>query len=103
MPLPEGKALSSTFHRAISLTLLPAAFVSAVLFTPAVRAQTPAPATDNVRPTYLKLCAGCHGSDARGTQQGPGLAGNPSVRRRSMQNLRNIIIRGIPAAGMPAF
>ena len=27
----------------------------------------------------------------------------PRVRRRSMQNLKNIILKGIPAAGMPAF
>ncbi len=52
---------------------------------------------------WSKLCAGCHGEDARGTQQGPGLAGNPGVRRRSAQNLRNVILRGIPAAGMPGF
>jgi PQQ-dependent dehydrogenase (methanol/ethanol family) len=53
--------------------------------------------------TYAKLCAGCHGADALGSQQGPGLAGNPGVRRRSAQNLRNVIVRGIPAAGMPGF
>jgi PQQ-dependent dehydrogenase (methanol/ethanol family) len=53
--------------------------------------------------TFAKLCAGCHGADARGSQQGPGLAGNLSVRRRSAQSLRNVITRGIPAAGMPGF
>ena len=52
---------------------------------------------------YAKLCAGCHGADAHGTQQGPGLAGNPSVRRRSAQRLRRLIQNGIPAAGMPSF
>ena len=78
---------------------------AALLLSPAVSAQAPpaAPSAADVRQTYLKLCAGCHGADARGTQQGPGLAGNPWVRRRSMQNLRNVILKGIPAAGMPAF
>ena len=78
---------------------------AALLLGPAVWAQAPpaAPAAADVRQTYLKLCAGCHGEDARGTQQGPGFAGNPWVRRRSMQNLRNVILKGIPAAGMPGF
>ena len=53
--------------------------------------------------TYAKLCAGCHGADAHGSQQGPGLAANANVRRQSVQNLRNLIRRGIPAAGMPPF
>src|SRR5262245_58444907 len=63
----------------------------------------PAPSAADARETYAKLCAGCHGADAHGSQQGPGLAGNPGVRRRSAQNLRNVILRGIPAAGMPPF
>jgi PQQ-dependent dehydrogenase (methanol/ethanol family) len=62
-----------------------------------------APAAGEVMQTYLKLCGGCHGADARGSQQGPGLAGNVRLRRRSMQNLRNVITRGIPSAGMPGF
>lgn len=53
--------------------------------------------------TYNKLCAGCHGDDARGSQQGPGLAGNASLRRRTPLSIRNVIVRGIPAAGMPGF
>jgi PQQ-dependent dehydrogenase (methanol/ethanol family) len=75
------------------------------LMSPALWAQEPpasTPGTD-IKQTYSKLCSGCHGDDARGTQQGPGLAGNPWTRRRSVQNLRNIIRNGIPAAGMPAF
>ena len=59
--------------------------------------------TPDLQQTYSKLCSGCHGDDARGTQQGPGLAGNPSARARSAQSLRNVIRNGIPAAGMPAF
>jgi PQQ-dependent dehydrogenase (methanol/ethanol family) len=52
---------------------------------------------------YARLCAGCHGADAHGSQQGPGLAGNDGVRRRSVQSLRNVILKGIPGAGMPPF
>src|SRR3989441_10549576 len=57
--------------------------------------------TPDIQQTYSKLGGGCHGDDARGTQQGPGLSGNPSVRGRSAQSLRNVIRNGIPAAGMP--
>src|SRR5437763_9319279 len=59
--------------------------------------------TADVQQTYSKLCSGCHGDDARGTQQGPGLSGNPSVRRRSAESIRTVIRNGIPAAGMPRF
>ncbi|MCX6613088.1 MAG: PQQ-binding-like beta-propeller repeat protein, partial [Acidobacteria bacterium] len=56
-----------------------------------------------MRQTYAKLCSGCHGADARGSQQGPGLSGNLRLRKRSVQSLRNVIVRGVPAAGMPGF
>jgi PQQ-dependent dehydrogenase (methanol/ethanol family) len=66
-------------------------------------ALTAYPQDAGVRAAYDKLCSGCHGADARGTQQGPGLAGNPWTRRRNAQTLRNIIVNGVPAQGMPAF
>ena len=78
------------------------AILIAVVLSPVLWAQNRHDSPD-IQPTYSRLCSGCHGDDARGTQQGPGLAGNPSVRRRSAENLRNVIRNGIPAAGMPAF
>src|SRR5579862_8910668 len=67
--------------------------------------QSPAavPSKVNAKQMYAKLCAGCHGADAHGTQQGPGLSGSPWLRRRPVSKLRNLIRTGIPAAGMPAF
>ena len=65
--------------------------------------QPASPSPADAQENYGKLCAGCHGADARGSQQGPGLAGNAGVRRRSAQSLRNVILKGIPAAGMPPF
>ena len=90
------------------IALIPATVLWAVLLvvsSPAVTAQAPSPAAsaEDVSETYAKLCSGCHGADARGTQQGPGLAGNVRVSRRSMRSLQNVISKGIPAAGMPAF
>ena len=66
-------------------------------------AQAPDVKQADVKQTYAKLCAGCHGADARGTQQGPGLAGNLRLKKRSLASLRTVIQKGVPAAGMPAF
>jgi PQQ-dependent dehydrogenase (methanol/ethanol family) len=62
-----------------------------------------APSNIDAKQMYAQLCAGCHGADAHGTQQGPGLSGNPFVRRQSIPKLRSLIRNGIPAAGMPPF
>jgi PQQ-dependent dehydrogenase (methanol/ethanol family) len=52
---------------------------------------------------FRKNCASCHGDDARGSAQGPGVANNPRVAEQSEAVLRAFIQRGNPAAGMPAF
>jgi PQQ-dependent dehydrogenase (methanol/ethanol family) len=79
--------------------ILIAAVLSPVLLGPVIRAQNP----PDIQQTYSTRCGGCHGDDGRGTQQGPALAGSPSVRARSAQSLRTVIRNGIPTAGMPAF
>ena len=69
-------------------------------------AQSPPAVTPDVAPSqkvYAERCAGCHGPDFRGTDQGPALIGNPPVRRMSLQRLRGIIRDGIPNTGMPPF
>ena len=63
---------------------------------------TPPKAADGTK-IYAERCAGCHGADARGTDQGPKLAGSHSVRNRSIQGLRDVIRNGIPSSGMPGF
>jgi glucose dehydrogenase len=52
---------------------------------------------------FVKHCAACHGDDARGTAQGPGLATNPRVAEQSEDQLREYLKRGNVAAGMPSF
>ena len=80
-------------------------FFTLLAFSALLPAQgsTSEPSAEEVSRTYAQLCSGCHGADAQGSQQGPGLAGNLRVRRRSMRSLQNVILRGVPAAGMPAF
>ena len=79
--------------------------LAALVSSQLLPAQTPpnAPSKVDANQVYAKLCAGCHGADAHGTQQGPGLSGNLRLRRRSASRLRSLIRNGIPAAGMPPF
>ena len=49
------------------------------------------------------MCAACHGADGTGGERGPALVGRSESRVHSVDDLRNIIRNGIPAAGMPAF
>jgi len=65
-------------------------------------AATPSKPVEGTK-IYAKLCAGCHGADAHGTDHGPGLAGDRGLRGRSTARLRSLIHDGIPASGMPAF
>ena len=52
---------------------------------------------------FNRHCAPCHGEDARGTAQGPGLVMNPRVAEQSEEQLRAYLQRGNPGAGMPSF
>ena len=51
---------------------------------------------------YAKLCAGCHGDSATGTDRGPNLVNARSLRSRSEAQIRQIIRQGT-RGGMPAF
>ncbi len=51
---------------------------------------------------YTTYCAGCHAENAGGTDRGPALIGNRSLRRSSGDQLRNIIRNGTQG-GMPGF
>jgi PQQ-dependent dehydrogenase (methanol/ethanol family) len=48
-------------------------------------------------------CAACHGADGKGGERGPDVISTNSARRRSADELGELIRRGMPAAGMPAF
>jgi PQQ-dependent dehydrogenase (methanol/ethanol family) len=70
-------------------------FSLTLLFAGALLAQPPKQFTDN--------CAPCHGADARGSGQGPGLANNPRVAEQSFDQLKDYLLHGNPNAGMPPF
>ena len=48
-------------------------------------------------------CAMCHGADGMGGERAPGVAGREGERMRSEQDLRDLISKGVPEAGMPGF
>lgn len=52
---------------------------------------------------YEVRCAGCHGADGTGGGHGPAIADGSRPRATSADAIRNVILRGVPDAGMPAF
>jgi PQQ-dependent dehydrogenase (methanol/ethanol family) len=63
-----------------------------------VSAQTP-----NPQQLFAAHCGPCHGEDAKGSAQGPGLALNPRVAERSIDELSAYVRAGNTGAGMPSF
>src|SRR5271170_2392697 len=55
------------------------------------------------RQMFVDRCGVCHGADGHGSERGPNLANSRRVRSLSVDELRNVIIYGIPSSGMPAF
>lgn len=51
------------------------------------------------RQVFVQSCAGCHGEDTYGTDRAPGLSGNRRVRARTADQIRNLVLHGIPSAG----
>ncbi|HEY3939517.1 MAG TPA: PQQ-binding-like beta-propeller repeat protein [Bryobacteraceae bacterium] len=78
-------------------------FSLAVLLAPPVSFSQTASQVVAGKEIFAESCAGCHGADTYGTDRAPGLSGNRRVRARTLEQLHNIVLHGIPAAGMPAF
>ncbi|MES1256930.1 MAG: PQQ-binding-like beta-propeller repeat protein [Acidobacteriota bacterium] len=52
---------------------------------------------------YIERCAGCHGEDGAGGGHGPPLIHLPQPRATTADAVRDVILKGIPEGGMPAF
>src|SRR4051812_2030182 len=65
-----------------------------VLFAVCVT-QLTAQTIDSGKEQYLARCSGCHGEDGSGGGHGPAIV--------NIRQVRDVILKGIPGAGMPAF
>src|SRR5436305_14298769 len=52
---------------------------------------------------YQARCVGCHGEDGTGGGHGPNIVDVQRPRATSLEEMRNLILKGIPDRGMPAF
>ncbi len=52
---------------------------------------------------FESLCAPCHGADGTGGQRGPSIVDARRIRLRGEAELRELIVKGVPASGMPGF
>ena len=91
--------LRLSYLKAVALTVLGLCMLCIIGWA---HLRPPSPPVD-AKMIFRRKCSGCHGADAKGTDRGPRLAGNAGVRNRSVQQLRDVINKGIPNTGMPAF
>src|SRR5690349_7492292 len=59
--------------------------------------------SDEGKRQYQALCVGCHGEDGSGGGHGPGFLEVRQPRTTSQEAVRDLILKGIPGGGMPAF
>ena len=59
--------------------------------------------TDDGKRQYQALCVGCHGEDGSGGGHGPSFLDVRQPRATSREAVRDLILKGIPNGGMPAF
>src|SRR6516162_4563505 len=59
--------------------------------------------SDEGKRQYQSLCVGCHGDDGSGGGQRPSFLDVRQPRATSRQAVRDLILKGIPNSGMPAF
>ena len=65
--------------------------------------QASAQRADAGRRSYQSRCVGCHGEDGAGGEHGPSIVDVRRPRATSKNEVRDLILKGIPDGGMPAF
>jgi putative heme-binding domain-containing protein len=93
---PETLLLDPGIRQMTRLYAL-AVFVAVLLA--GARAQT----TDAGRQAFLAHCVGCHGDNGTGGGHGPDIVNVAQPRGTSKDAVRDLILKGIPEVGMPAF
>ena len=103
--MPQGNRLKAGYsleNRDLCWLLL----VTLAIATPRLWAQSSSTSASQMtagRKIFAARCSVCHGTDARGGQYGPALVGKSELRGRPVSWFRDLIRKGIPSAGMPAF
>jgi len=59
--------------------------------------------SDDGKRQYQALCVGCHGEDGSGGGHGPSFLDVRQPRASTREAVRDLILKGIPNGGMPAF
>ena len=96
------KLIMATKHLTNFLCPLAILMLPTVLLGQTTLQATASQITEGKR-IFAQICAGCHGADTYGTDRAPGLSGNRRVRARTVEQLHDVVLHGIPSAGMPAF
>jgi PQQ-dependent dehydrogenase (methanol/ethanol family) len=76
---------------------------SAILWTALFAAGAIAQPSDEGKRQFQARCAGCHGEDGTGGGHGPNIIDVRRPRASTRQEVRELIRKGLPEAGMPAF
>ena len=66
-------------------------------------AQANAQPADAAKRAYESRCDGCHGEDGAGGGHGPNIVDLAQPRATTVDALKELIRKGVPDAGMPAF
>ena len=74
-----------------------------ILWTALFAAGAIAQTDDAGKRQFLARCAGCHGEDGTGGGHGPNIIDVRRPRATSRQEVRDLIRKGLPETGMPAF
>src|SRR6202162_5909430 len=78
--------------------------ISALIFSFALFwNQATAQTAETGRRQYQARCVGCHGEDGTGGGHGPNIVDVRRPRAASKNEVRDLILKGIPDGGMPAF
>ena len=78
--------------------------ISALIFSFALFwNQATAQTAETGRRQYQARCVGCHGEDGSGGGHGPNIVAVRQPRATSKNEVRDLIVKGIPGGGMPAF
>src|SRR6202140_5262452 len=78
---------------------IPTLAICVALFWNHASAQT----AEAGRRPYQARCVGCHGEDGTGGGHGPTIVDVRRPRATSKDAVRDLILKGIPDGGMPAF